>query len=393
MLQLSRTKNAGRTRKTETIMTDKELREIKRRFRPERCNIQKIVGCFVGENKQILYRISQTVGMDSVVTDKLLSTMKRAISGTLGVNLTEVPYSTKQVTESPEHKLLMTLRQSALGDKDALEAFYAKAIETLEFDSPYAILLANDVYDVPSFSKDGEEDGSSEVFSYIVCAICPLKSLPEAIRFNESDSLFHAINTSSVLSTPELGFMFPAFDDRRTNIYSALFYSKNLGKSYPAFKEKLLASEPHMPPKAQESTFCDILSDTLKEECSLEVVRSLQAQAKEMIDAHKESKSKEPLTLTKEGVKHMLEGCGIDEEKLSALSESFDESFGQNAVLSPKCLIKTDKMKVEMPEVKINVSPEYRDKISTQVIGENKYVMIKVTGPLTVNGINIKIDE
>ena len=374
-------------------MTDKELREIKRRFRPERCNIQKIVGCFVGENKQILYRISQTVGMDSVVTDKLLSTMKRAISGTLGVNLTEVPFSTKQVTEAPEHKLLMTLRGSSLSDRNALEEFYAKAIETLEFDSPYAILLANDIYDVPSFSKDGEEDGSSEVFSYLVCAICPLKSLPEAIRFNESDSLFHAINTSSVLSTPELGFMFPAFDDRRANIYSALLYSKNLGKSYPLFKEKILASEPHMPPKAQESTFGDILADTLGEECSLEVVRSLQAQTKEMIDSHKESESKEPLTLTKEGVKQMLECCGVEEEKLSSLCESFDESFGQNAVLSPKCLIKTDKMKLEMPEVKINVSPEYRDIISTQVIGENKYVMIKVTGPLTVNGINIKIED
>lgn len=30
-------------------MNEKELREIKRRFRPERTNVPRIVGCFVNE--------------------------------------------------------------------------------------------------------------------------------------------------------------------------------------------------------------------------------------------------------------------------------------------------------------------------------------------------------
>ena len=63
-------------------MTEKELREIKRRFRPERSNIAKIVGCFVNENRQIIYRINQPIEFsDSVVSERLLTTMKKAISG------------------------------------------------------------------------------------------------------------------------------------------------------------------------------------------------------------------------------------------------------------------------------------------------------------------------
>ena len=375
-------------------MTDKELREIKRRFRPERSNITKIVGCLVGANKEIISKISQPIMLsDSVVAEKLLSVMKRSLSGTPGVNLNTVDFSTRQVESSPEHKLLMTLKNSRLEDEAALGQFYQGVIESLEFDTSFAILLANDVYDVPSYSKNGEQDGSSEVFSYIVTSICPIKSLPEAISFKQTDGLFHLLSASGVLAAPELGFMFPAFDDRRSNIYAALTYVKNLGRSYPEFMNRIFASEAPMPPKAQGETFSGILEDTLKEELSFEVVRSIQKQICEMQEAHKESGIKEPLTVTRETVKGMLENCGIAEDKLERLGENFDESFGKNATLTPKNIIKTDKLKLSMPEVKISVSPEYRDIVSTQIIGEDKYLLIKVTGSVEVNGVNISIEE
>ena len=54
-------------------MIERELREIKRRFRPERSNIAKIVGCFVNENKQIIYRINQPVEFsDSVISESAI---------------------------------------------------------------------------------------------------------------------------------------------------------------------------------------------------------------------------------------------------------------------------------------------------------------------------------
>ena len=48
-------------------MTEKELREIKRRFRPEKSNIPRIVGCFVNENKEIIARISSTAMQIAVI--------------------------------------------------------------------------------------------------------------------------------------------------------------------------------------------------------------------------------------------------------------------------------------------------------------------------------------
>ena len=375
-------------------MNEKELREIKRRFRPERSNIPRIVGCFVNENKQILARITQSLGLEeSIVSEKLLGTMKKTLSGSLGTNLTAIPFSTRQVTDSEEHKLLMGLVRSELKDAELLEKFYTRVIDSVKLDSNFVILLANDIYDVPSYSKDGERGESEEIFSYIIASICPIKSIPETLTFRESDSLFHALGVTGVLAAPELGFMFPSFDDRRTNIYNALYYTRNLGDNCPDFMKNIFDAEPVMPPKAQKEVFSDCLTEVLAEECSFEVVRSVHAQVAEMVESHKESKDPEPLLITKTTVKTILENCGVAEEKIDALDSKFDESFGKNAELAPKNVVSTSRFEVKTPDVSIKVSPEHRDVISTQTVGGTKYVMIRVTGPVEVNGINIEIED
>ena len=257
-------------------MIERELREIKRRFRPERSNIAKIVGCFVNENKQIIYRINQPVEFsDSVISERLLTTMKKTLSGSLGTNLTNIDFSTKQVLESEKHKLLMKLRETHLSDSEALESLYSLIIESLSIEGNYVILLANDIYDVFEYGKEGEKGESNEVFSYLVCAVCPVKNLPEALTFKESDCLFHGMSISGILSSPELGFMFPTFDDRTANIYKTMLYTKNTEADNSVFVEKLFGTSAPIPAELQMETFGNILEQTADEECNLHLVKTL----------------------------------------------------------------------------------------------------------------------
>ncbi len=375
-------------------MTERELREIKRRFRPEKSNIPRIVGCLVNGNKQIVSKINQSIGIsESDVGEGLLNVMKKTLSGSLGTNLHDVKFSTKQVSESEEHKLLMELRATSLKDASVLDRFYGKVIESVNFDGNYVILLANDIYDVFTKSSDGIGEDSTEVFSYIICAVCPVKDTPGAISFKESDSLFHTASISSVLASPALGFMFPAFDDRKTNIYDALYYTRGIADEYPDFCKNIFAGGSPMPPKVQKETFNGCLSEVLSEECSLDVVKSVHNQIGEIVLAHKESRDPEPLTITKATVKTMLENCGVAEEKIEKLGEALDESFGTNASLTPKNVISFNKFELSTPDVTVKVDPEHKDLVSVQTVNGEKYVMIRVSGTVEVNGINVKIDE
>lgn len=375
-------------------MTEKELREIKRRFRPEKNNIARIKGCFVNTNREIVAKISQPIGLsDSVAAEKLLLHMKKALGGTIGTSLHEITFTTRDVTDGAAHKQLMALRDSALADDALCDEFYRAVIESVKFDSGYVILLANDIYDVFERRAEGEESDSTERFSYIVCAVCPVKNAPEALTFRESDSLFHTISASCLLSSPELGFMFPLFDDRKTNIYGALYYTRNVGESYPDFSERIFAKAAHMPPKAQKAAFSEVLAASLKEECTLDVIRGVHDQITDMIQTHKESHNPEPLLITKETVSSVLESCGISEKCVEAVREGMDEALGTGAALAPKNIITTREFKLVTPDVTIKVNPERRDLVTTEVIDGVRYIRIRADEGVEVGGINVTFDE
>ena len=374
-------------------MNEKELREIKRRFRPDKSNIPNVVGCFINAEGQIISRFSQSILLsENDESEALLSVMKKTLSGSLGTNLIDLEFSTRDVTDAEEHKLLMKLRDTHLKDEASLSDFFTRVAESVHINSNYVVLLANDIYDVYTKEND-EESGSSVTFNYIVCAICPLKDAAEGLFFRESDKLFHSVTANAILTCPILGFMFPTFDDRAANIYHTLYYTKDLASSSPEFVGRVFGKEPPMPAKVQKSTFNYCLKEALGEECSLEVVRSVSKQVAEMVEEHKEMKIPEPLTLTKATVKGMLEKCGIEEKSLETLGEKLDESYGKNAELTPKNVVTTSRLEVVLPDIKISVKKGKEDLISTQVINGKKYVLIDATEGVEVNGVPVKIEE
>ena len=374
-------------------MNEKELREIKRRFRPDKSNIPNIVGCFVNSSGQIISRFTQSILLsENDESEALLSVMKKTLSGSLGTNLCDLEFSTRDVLEGEEHKLLMTLRDTHLKDEAALGTFFAKIAESVHMESNYVVLLANDVYDVYTKEND-EESGSSTTFSYIVCSICPLKDSAAGLFFRESDKLFHSVSANAILTRPVLGFMFPCFDDRAANIYHALYYTKDISGTNEEFVSHVFGKKAPMPAKVQRSTFDYCLKDALGDECSLELVRSVSTQIAEMVEEHKELKIPEPLTINKAVIKTVLENCGVAEKTVEAFGEKLDESYGKNAELTPKNVVTTNKLDIVLPDIKISVKKDKQHLVTTQTINGKKYVMIDASEGVEVNGVPVKIQD
>ena len=159
-------------------MNQKELGEIRRRIRPEHNSIQHIYGCYVNSNKEIIAEIDESMGLITrEEQEKYLALLKKALSGALGKNLLDISFATKQVMDSEEHRLLSALRKCELGDAGLREAFYRGVIDSIDMgEENYLILLVCDRYDVPHTGKDGGEDERGEVYQYLLCSICPVKT-------------------------------------------------------------------------------------------------------------------------------------------------------------------------------------------------------------------------
>lgn len=374
-------------------MTEKEVAEIRRRFNIDKTNIKCIRGCYVNENKDIISDFNQFFGtMPKDESEEILAIIKKTLSGTLGKNLIDIEFTNEQVIDSDEHNLLMKLKDSGLDDDEAVAELYQKIIRSLVIEGKYLILLTLDSYDVPSYSKDEVKlEDSAEVFKYVLCSICPVKMTKPALSYSVNENEFKNIKTDWIISNPEIGFMFPAFDYRQSNIYNALYYSKDSSDNHEEFVAEIFNSDIPMPAQAQKEIFNSILEEAVSEECSFEVVQTVHEQISAMVEEHKANKEEAPLVLSKRNVTDVLEYCGVDEEHISTFVEKYDSEFGADMQLSPKNIVDVKKFEVSTPDVTIKVNPERKDLVQTKIIDGVKYIMIRADESVEVNGVNISI--
>ena len=377
-------------------MNEKEIGELRRRQRRDRSNITAIYGCYVNDNKEIITQFRQSTGiMPENESDKYFALLRRVFSGGIGKNLIDITFKTSQVADSPEHKLLMELRKSALKDEEKLQELYQKIIDNIQLEGSYVILLGCDSYDVPFKSKDDalQTDASEENYTYLVCAICPVKQTKANLHYVPEEKLFHDGAIQNLVSAPALGFLFPAFDNRSTNIYNALFYTRDIKAGQDQLIEALFNTPVPKPAAEQKKSFEALLSTCLGEECSLDVVQTVHDQLSQRIELHKESKVPEPLMITKEDVKEVLASCGVSDEHMAKFSVDYDEAFGFEAELHPKNIIDNKHFEVKTPDVVIKVDPTRADLVETRIIGGVKYILICADENVEVNGVNIHIGD
>ncbi|MFI3206516.1 MAG: DUF4317 domain-containing protein [Clostridia bacterium] len=378
-------------------MNDKEIGEIRRRFKIDRTNINSIFGCYVNDRREIISQFEQSMfNIQENEREMYLNLLKKVLTGTLNKNLLDISFTTKQTMDSEEHSLLMRLKDSSLKEDEALTELYTKIIESVMIEGNYLILIASEKYDVGYKSKDGGSfsEASDTVFNYFICALCPVKESTASLEFEPTENIFQNSGTSYKVNSPSIGFMFPCFDDRGTNIHNALFYTKSSTDNHPELIDVLFKYEKEiLSADGEKEIFQSILCETLDDECDLETLQAVQNKLEFAILEHKESKNPEPMTMGKNTVLGILEDSGVKDEKVENFSKLYDEQFGKTTAINPKNIINERQFEVNTPNVIIKVKPEFKELIETRIIDGKKYILIDAENAVEVNGIAIDIKD
>ncbi len=373
-------------------MNIKDISEIKRTLSVEKNAVSGVAGCYVNANGEMISKFYQSFGLlfeDEI--EKYLSVFKHTLSGSVNRNLFNLNFPSGQIPDGEEYALLNALKRSELKDEKLLDEFYSKVIANIESEDNYAILLTHNTYDIPFRTKDGEKAESKDVYSYILCSICPVKMKKSGLAYDHEQKLFRGGHGDSALSAPTLGFLFPAFDDRRTNINSLLFFTRSTSEKYAELTDALFKTGIEMPAAEESATFRNVIAESLGDDCSFEVAKSVHNQFSDLIELNKASKEKDPLVISKNEVSYLLEKCGVSKEKLKSFSESFSEGFGKKSEISPKNIVTPNKFEVKTPSVVIKVSPGYSDMVETRRIDGVDYILIRADEGVELNGLNVKI--
>ncbi len=377
-------------------MNQKEVGELRRRLRPGKNNFSHVYGCYVSPLKEIIAEVDQPLSLlneDDV--ESCLALLRKALSGGLGRNLVDVAFSTRQVAESEELKRLLALRDAKLKDAAARREFYETVIQNLELgEDSYLILLAQESYDVPFRTRNDEvlDDSSDTVYSYLLCAVCPMREGKPGLGYVPNENALHVKTAGRLASPPEVGFLWPAFDDRAPNLYNALYYVRKPELLHGEFISGVFGTEPPLSAPEQREAFETALTDALGAECSMELVQAVHEQLRERIELHKESKDPEPLTVTARDVGGMLRECGIEEERVSAFQDYCGQRLGQEAAVDPANLIDSKRFQIKAGEITITVKPELSGQVESRVLEGRTYLLIPAGDGVEVNGLPVELE-
>ncbi|MBQ8147344.1 MAG: DUF4317 domain-containing protein [Lachnospiraceae bacterium] len=372
-------------------MNKKETLEIRKLFMQESSCLTRICSCYVDFNKEKV--CTKQDAFLSLAKDEALKyndIFKATLSGTIGKNLLNMEFPTSQEMPGGTQEFLMQLRASELKDATLVEAFYDKVIAGFQYPENYYIILIYGAYDVPGRASDGAEmyDASEEVYQFLLCSICPVNRSKGGLSYLPESNIVGERVRDWVVEPPMKGFLFPAFNDRGSDIHNVLYYTKNPEDSHPEFTEQVLGSVTPMTPVNQKETFQSIIMNTLGDEADYEVVSAIHENLNEMIAETKNNP--DPLTLTKHEMKNLLEISGVPNEELQEFEHTFEEIAGPKAALVASNLTNTKKLSIETPDIIIKVNSDRTDLIQTQYINGRQCFVITVDDHVEINGMNVR---
>lgn len=371
-------------------MNKKEVSEIKKLFTKERCAVNRICGCYVDNEKEKRLQFKEAfLSLPEEEMFKYFDIFRKTLSGNIGKNLLNMEFPLEQEMGEGTQKALLALRDSELKDDTILEAFYDRIIETYYHPENYLILLIHGSYDIPAKASDGMEmdDASDYIYNFVLCSICPVNLSKAGLCYNiETNSIEDRVR-DWIVELPELGFLFPAFNDRNSDVHSLLYYSKSAKEFSTEIMENVLGCvEPLTAPEQKES-FDTIIEDTFGTDCSLETIRTIHENLNELIV--EAADSPDPVVLDKGDVKSLLFRSGATEENLENFEEKYDTFVGEKASVMASNITDTRKFEIKTPDITVKINPNRTDLVDTRIINGKRCLVIEINDAVEVNGIHV----
>ena len=337
-------------------MNKKEVLELKRRFKKDLATFTQLVGCYVDCNHNKVCKFGgKFLTLEEDEYYKYLEIANKVLSGTVGNNLLDLEFPLQEEEVGGRQQILMALRESKLENEELLDTYYDLVIDTYDEAGNYLILLYLDSYDVMTRTRDNINlDESEEVYEYLLCAICPVALSKPGLGYLEGEQRIGPRIRDWVVGAPDTGFLFPSFNDRSTDIHSALFYTKNTKEPHSEFMANGLGCGVERTATEQKMAFHSIIRNVLgaESEGTEDTLLDIQQNLSDMIDDYSEKHEEEdgPFLLDKEVVQKVLTESNVSEEKMTRIEKSIDEAFGEKLPIAENVI---DTKALEANEVRI----------------------------------------
>ena len=284
-------------------ITKGDVQELRRRLKKTECTFGRLCGCYVNSGKQIVTKFTEQFSeLEEDEYYKYLEIAKKTFSGTLGANLLELEFDRSD-----------------------------SGIEEYSYPGNYLIVVYHDVYDVPSKATSGEDqDESTELYAYCVCAVCPVELAKPALGYREDENRIGARERDWVVGLPDLGFVYPAFANRGSDVNAVMYYVKTGRPSHPEFIENVLGCVAQRTAAEDKLAFKNVVHDAFgeDEEQADAAFFQMQKTISAMVAEREEDESLPPVELTAEAVSGLATEAEVPDSVRAQIEKSYEQVFG-----------------------------------------------------------------
>ena len=374
-------------------MNKKEVLEIRKQFTPENCAITRICGCYVDHEKaKRLQTKTAFLSMPEEEEFKYFDLFRKTFSGKIGRNLLNLEIPLEEEMPGGAQEFLLQLRDSKLQDDMLLEEFYDKVIENYICAGNYYIVLIHAMYDIPGRASDQTElyDASEDVYEYLLCSICPVELSKAGLCYDEEENQITERRREWEVGAPVKGFLFPAFNDRNTDIHAALYYTKKTEELQEQLTQALFGVNIPLSAEAQKSMFQKILGNVLENRAGYSIVMDVYDRLYELLEEGKDDP--DPVTVGKYELRRILENSGAAEEMAERFEKEYEEFIGRDTLLQVSNLVSPKGITIKTADATIRLEPSRMDMLEPTDLHGMKCLAVNADGLVEMNGISVVVD-
>lgn len=358
-------------------MNNADRKELQRRFRKDNCTITRLCGCYVDSEKNIITHFEETfLNLEDSKFYKYLDIAKAVLSGKLGDNLLELKFNEERVSG---RKLLEEARDSKLKNVINEDDIFDGIIENYDHLGNYLILLFHDAYDIITYTKNREKlDESEDVYEYLLCAICPVSLTMPGLGYDETENRIKSRVRDWVVGKPDIGFLWPAFTDRKEDRDTVAYYTRDSKHTHKEFMKGFLGCEDKLTHTEHREKLRDIINSVFGEDSNYyESINELIAEMAE--HPAMDSDGEHYAAIDAAVMRELLEETDASDREIKKVLEDYKEQIekhgAQNCnVLADLKLAEKNRKEISQKEqnAKVNRMKEILKKAFNQLINPDE---------------------
>lgn len=365
-------------------MTKQELSELKKNYKHNHAGISILNGCYVNSESGIISTFSRKFAcIPKEETFKYEDIFKKTLSGKIGKQMFNIPID----AEKGMTDLIAEVYKNGLNNQDAVYELYNGIINTVSIKGNYVIFLNETIYDVPLKTKDGikNDDASDAIYRYIMCSICPVKQSPAGLSYNNTEKDFTDRIRDFVVAAPEIGFVYPAFTDRSSDLHNLIYHVKK--DIHNEFLQDFFDYDiitPEFTNKAFIQALEKACEGTVDAQVSMNIFNNL---ASRVSHENSEADKEHNVEISINELEGILSNAGIGNTETGQIIEDLKSILGNSSVLYTENIMPLKKMEIKTSNSVVKVNPEQIHQVRTDSINGRNCLIIELDGNIEINGI------